>query len=361
VAYGLGNVTQKQLPTLAPKQEPTSTGVFHVHSEASHDSQLTLKQIANAAAAAGLSFVVLTDHNKQMVDGVEINGITFLSFAELSTPYGHAIQLGAHEPLTKQERTELTLHDIVRERGGRSFLAHPSDPKRPWVGPMRNSGGLEIANIAATARHKLLSFEVFSLLPSVAAAPLNWELAVAQLYGRDVKALQRWDAEPDPSFVGICGADAHGRLLDLTLTLRAWRVVLDSTLPADPKHRAANVVKQLIQGSFSCAAGMFADDPQFRFGARLNGKWSAGGGETVTIDEADELIVLNPISQDARTQAVLLRNGHEIMRTRSRQLRYVNPTPGTYRSEIRIQVPFTFFGNRPETVIYSNRIRITGP
>ena len=48
----------------------------------------------------------------------------------------HLVQLGARSVLEKEDRDNLQLLGSVRARGGLPILAHPSDPRRPWHGPM---------------------------------------------------------------------------------------------------------------------------------------------------------------------------------------------------------------------------------
>ena len=55
---------------------------------------------------------------------------------------------------------------------------------------------------------------------------------------------------------------------------------------------------------------------------------------------------------------VLFRNGEEVTRSQGGRLRYADPTPGTYRVEVRLPVPGVLWGYRVLPVIYSNRIRV---
>src|SRR5690606_7615214 len=123
-------------------------------------------------------------------------GVVLLSAAELKTPFGHLIQLGAIDLLHPDRRREVSVHGAVRALGGVPILAHPSDRRRPWGGAIDGAGGLEIANLSSSARRR--GGPVFAgLLGAAAAWRLRPGLALAQTYDRDEAALRRWDGESD--------------------------------------------------------------------------------------------------------------------------------------------------------------------
>ena len=75
---------------------PTARGVFHVHSDRS-DGSAAVRDIAAAAARAGLQFVIFTDHG----DGTRApdppiyeSGVLCIDAVEISTSGGHYIALG---------------------------------------------------------------------------------------------------------------------------------------------------------------------------------------------------------------------------------------------------------------------------
>ncbi len=225
-------IHQRQITHLLQSEEFTGLrGAYHVHSVQSHDSQLTLDQIAQAAADLGLDFVVLSDHNQQSAGAVVRHGVLLLSYAELSTPFGHLVQFGARDMVSKEDRGSAEIHAHVATLGGDSILAHPADRKREWNGPVQGAGGVEIANIASAARRR--GGPLFlGLLPALLAWKGRPELALVQLYDRDIRALRLWDGELNPGFVGLCAVDAHGRI-PLRENLDLWTVVLPELSRAD--------------------------------------------------------------------------------------------------------------------------------
>ncbi len=347
----------RALPELERAAEPHTLGVFHVHSASSHDGVLKLEEIAARASRLGLHFVVLTDHDRQLAGPVEIDGVTLLSYAELSTPHGHLIQLDTTALPSDVDRQAVTLPGRLRAGGGFPIIAHPADPKRPWTGALADAGGFEIANFAASARRRGGILFV-GLLPAAAAYRLNPALALVQALDRDRTALRRWDDEHDPAVIGICGADAHGRTLDLGEELRSWNLaLLDPLEPSTPGFAAA-VVRSLRRGRFHCYAPLFGPDPQLAFTAEAAGAVLGEPGETVFDDALEVLVVRGPRSSIATPTLVLLRDGLEMARTQAGTLRYRVLLPGTYRAEVLLPVPGVFAGERLLPVAYTNRIRV---
>ncbi|MEE8409281.1 MAG: hypothetical protein V3T05_06735, partial [Myxococcota bacterium] len=210
VVLALTRIVDRELPLLESSNERGVIGAFHIHSESSHDSSLTLDELTRTAAAIGLDFIIVTDHNNQIGGPVQRNGVLVVSSAEVSTPFGHLIQLGADRVPEREHRSGLDIHSRLRANGAVPILAHPTDPKRPWTGPLEGIGGLEVVNLSTAARQ--IGGPIFvGLLPNLITYRLNPTLAVAQLYSRDPRALERWDAESDPRIVGLCGVDAHRR------------------------------------------------------------------------------------------------------------------------------------------------------
>ena len=357
--FGHYHVSQRQLPAIQWHKENPPQGVFHVHSEASHDSKITVEEIAQVATDMKLDFVVLTNHNSQQPP-FNKNKITFLSYAELSTRFGHVIQFGADTLLSQTQRNQMDLGPMLSQNKATAIIAHPTDPKRPWNGRWRDIGGIEIASASASFR-KLGGPLFVGLLPSLASYQANKTLALAQLYYRDHKALSRWDENPNPNQIGICGVDAHGRI-DLQSNLDLWRLQLEIDLPQKTSQRATAITEAIQQGKFHCVATLFGRKAEFYFEARQDNVTVGTAGDSVPANAIDNLIVQAPMirfpQKGQQLTMVLMRNGEEVLRQHGRQLSYQRPSPGTYRVEIRIPVPNILIGYRSVPIIYSNKIRV---
>lgn len=344
-------------------------GVFHVHSDSSHDGRTPAAEQLAAAGRLGLDFVIFTEHDAQPVHRSPSSGPLAVPGTEWSTTYGHLIYLGYGEPpppgSESRARLQIGLVDSLRSRGALTILAHPESPRRPWTGRLAGIGGLEIASTSTDARVK--GEPLYALLPGLFALPLNPGLALAQLYRRDAAALATWDELPDPGVIGMCGTDAHG-WIDPEQNFRTWQVVLDPWADAPDPLTSEAVVERLATGRFFCLAALLAEGaPDFSFrGATVAGDPVAQGA-TVAAESIAALEVTAPrlVGQSAdpndaaaTATTVLLRDGTEIARTREASLSHADPEPGTYRVEVRVRVPRVFFGGRDVPALYSNRIRV---
>jgi hypothetical protein len=196
-------VRQQSLPLFVDHDAAAVVGVYHLHSEQSHDSDVTQHAYVKAAKQLGLDFIVLTDHNAQTEPIEASDDVCVLASAELSTSYGHVVGLGAPALLSDASRGNAHVLQHIEQQGATAVIAHPSDAKRPWIAPLPEHGGLEIANWSASVRRRVPA--LWPVGPLWAAAWFaNRALALAQLYDRDDAALALWDAPKHAALAGFC-------------------------------------------------------------------------------------------------------------------------------------------------------------
>jgi hypothetical protein len=326
-------------------------GAFHVHSEASHDCRTPVTELATAAAAAGLNFLVRTDHNA-MRPVEQQQGVTLLSWPELSTPHGHVIALGLTEVPDRATRHRPDLLAWLHQHNSLPVVAHPSDLKRPWLATTAQAGGVEVCNVAATAR-RLGGRRLHRLVPTALAWPWDPPLALATLYDRDDVALDLLDAHPEPGFVALCGLDAHG-WLPTAQALRSWQVVAprgaDLPSPASPSFWQ--------RGHWYCSAGLLGRPQVFDFYATYGRNKVAQSGDTAQVSAVDALRVdLSALAGSTR-EIVVYRGSKIVMQQQQKSLVLSHPPAGTYRVEVRAMLPNLLAGARSVPVLYSNRIRL---
>lgn len=195
-------------------------GNLHNHTTYS-DGWGTHQDIALAAIAAGLDFVVVTDHNVfvQGIDGYrhrDDRRVLLLTAEEIhdasrQPQKNHLLVYDVGEEIASLAPDPQALIDRVRNADGLCFLAHPVDPEAPlfdeddlsWVSwQVDGYTGLEIWNFMTEYKQYLTS----------------WPRAIYYAYrperiahGPYPEAISRWDQllAAGKRVVAIGGADAH--------------------------------------------------------------------------------------------------------------------------------------------------------
>lgn len=362
----------QSLPTVVLSTRPLVRGAYHVHSLES-DGTGSIAEIAAAAARAGLSFVIVTDHG----DGARAarapryySGVLCLEEVEVSTADGHYVALGlptAPYPLGGEGRD--VVEDVAR-LGGFGIAAHPDSAKRDlqwreWNVPLP---GLEWFNGDSQWRDE----QRWRLPPTLLRYLWRAPESVATLFDRPSALLERWDAMSQTRpVVALAGHDAHQRLglqggvepeeerfyLKLPRYEQVFRSFSTVVEVDNPLRRKADVdapalLDAIRAGHVYTAIDAVATPAALRFEARV-GDWIARMGETVPL--------YGPIAISARSNAppgssiVLFRNGRPIDTRNGSALNWFGDQPGVYRVEVRVAgAP----GRPPIPWIVSNPIRI---
>lgn len=190
-------------------------GAYHIHSGRS-DGTGTLDEIAQAASAAGLDFIIVTDHG----DGTRTpeppsyrSAVLVIDAVEISTTEGHYVALGLTRPAPYRLGGQAA--DVVadvRWLGGFGLAAHPDSPRRSlsWRDRTAPVDGLEWFNADSAWRDEPRLAMGLRLL----AYPLRPEATVASLFDRPTDALSWWDAAAASGrqLVSLAALDAHARL-----------------------------------------------------------------------------------------------------------------------------------------------------
>jgi len=332
-----------QLPAFVPSGGAPDhlIGVYHVHSARSHDSTVPPEAWAAAAAQAGLDFIVLTDHNVEPQEPQVFEGVLVLFERESSTAFGHRVELG-----------------------GAAIAAHPTDPKRPWLGPLAEMSGLEIASASASVR-RLAGPAYLSLLPTLSMGLIRPDLGLLQVYDRDHRALQMWDREAHRPLAGLCSADAHG-WLPLSMELSLWRVALAQEgmgRPLGPKHAPA-ILHGLASGRAFCVAGALPAASSVQLRAReAQGPWLAAIEGRLPADRVHALEARVDVAPQAAGRGMrlnILQDGVPVCTTSHNTCTILSPKPGVYRSEVTFVIPNPLWGERRVPLMYSSRL-LLGP
>ena len=302
----------KQLTLSAPTPDGTIPGILHIHSARS-DGRGTVDEIAQAAARAGLKFIVVTDHG----DGTRAPdppvyraGVLCLDGVEISTTGGHYIAIDmpkAPYPLGGEPRDVV---DDVKRLGGFGIVAHPDSPKldlrwRGWDTPF---DAIEIINPDTSWRQQMTTPEAAGersrpklfLVERLFSYPIRPAESIASLI-QPTEVLEQWDAAARRRrVVMIGGADAHAQIAwrtsdppetrlalpmpsyDSSFRMMSVRIRPEKALSGDAAMDAGIIVRAIRAGHLYTAVDGAATPPAFEFTA-TNARGTAHAGDALGI------------------------------------------------------------------------------
>lgn len=335
----------------APPPASTVRGAFHIHSNRS-DGSGSPESIAEAAARAGLQFIILTDHG----DGTRSpdapayrSGVLTIDGVELNTAGGHYATVGLPASPYPIAGTPADVIEDVHRLGGFGVAAHPGSPRpslswRDWDAPI---DGLEWINGDSEWRDE-------PRLPLARALLTYWFRAaptMAALLDRPESVIARWDALAQKrKVVGLAGIDAHARLgfrqrtdpdaAAIHVRLPAYEqsfrtfsnhVVLDAPLSGDATADARAVVDAIRDGRVYTVIDALATPGSLSFSATSGSQFARLGGSLAI--EGD--VLLRATANAPRgTTLVLLRNGRRIHEVTDGAIETNGgKEPGVYRIE----------------------------
>ena len=254
-------------------------GAVHVHTTHS-DGALDIPDVVEEGRAAGLDFVLVTDHNT--LAGKPQEGyhgdLLLIVGTEISTDSGHIVAFGFEPPAYRFPRRASEVLRDIHDLGGAAFAAHPTSPRQGlvWTAPdLPGAWGIEVLNgdtqwrVAGVGR-MLLSGLLYPFNPQYALTRLMTRPAAAGLW--DTLLARR----PTP---GMVGADAHTRLPSYEAVFRTARnhVLLEAPLSGDGVRDAAAVTGALAQGRAFIGVDGIAPTDGFFFTAERGGRsWTMG-------------------------------------------------------------------------------------
>ena len=332
--------------TAAPDGYTRVSGAVHVHTTLS-DGGGTVEDVAAAAKAAGLGFVVITDHNNVDAKPLEgyRDGVLVIAGTELSTTAGHLLGLGVSDPPFRFSGDATDGLADVRDLGGVAFAAHPTSAREDfrWTGwDLPGPWGVEVLNGDSQWRRAGWP----RLLRTAGAYPLNPRHALASSWTADAEALARWDrllATRDTP--AIVGADAHQRMplaRGVTLPFPSYasqfrvarnHVLLDRPLTGDATADARAIVEALGRGRSYVGLDGIAPADGVSFLAEAGGV-RITMGETIAPRPDLRLVLDGPMPRGARR--VILKDGVVAAESKEGPLTLTAPPPGVYRADVHV-------------------------
>lgn len=322
------------------------SGVVHVHTNLS-DGRGDPEEVIAQARAAGVDFLVVTDHNR--VDPERFperaGDPTLIVGSEVSTEAGHILAIGIRPPAFRFSGTLREVLDDIRFLGGCAFAAHPTSPRgetRFTRAEEPGNFGLEIVNGDTAWREA----SPFSLALAAWTYPANPSFALRGTLGQFSSERALWDQMLQRRFVpALAGTDAHGRIpISRTRSLPlpsyealfslARTVVYLKQMPSSPIERRAAIVQALCAGRSAAAIPSIADPRGFSFAAESGNAVVAGPGDTVAATAAVRLRAGGSLPKD--TELRLLKNG-EVVATGRDSLEYSVSGSGVFRAEAHVR------------------------
>ena len=320
------------------------SGVAHIHTTHS-DGGGTVADIESAAAAAGLDFVIVTDHNSLAAkprEGYGDTGVLTIVGTEISNHEGHLLAVGLPAPTYRFSGDGLdTLRDLD-DLGSLSFAAHPESPREDlrWTGwNLPGDWGIEILN--GDSQWRAAGWT--SLLATALLYPLNSDYSLLRLLRRPA-ALSRWDdllaRRHAPA---IAGADAHGTLRPAAATLplptyeAVFRiaqnyVLLEQPLSGNAPADTAAILAALARGRAYIGVGALAPADRFFFLAERDGsRWTMGD----TVASGGPVQLQAGGARPANARITLYRNGVTVA-TADGPLDTRVTESGVYRVEVQV-------------------------
>lgn len=323
------------------------TGIIHCHSTYS-DGTGTVPEIASAARANDLDYLLLTDHDTLAAAqrGEEgWHGSVLLLVGTEVSPYrrNHYLALGLSEPIDHRGLTPAEIVARVNDAGGFGFPAHPFSKGSerfsrlgqgmPWD-DLETDGytGIELWSFVTDTAERLNSIRDL----------LSFVIAPQRFVDHPPRRnLDEWDRLcRGRQCVGLGGVDAHqigiriaGRVpLRLMAYKRSFRhlrthLLVDQPLRHELEPDRAAVFGALRAGHAFLAVDSVAPAHGFRF-------WAEGDGAALTMgDEASAGAWTMRARLPASGRVRLMRDGAEVATATGTSLEHRAEGPGVYRIE----------------------------
>jgi hypothetical protein len=341
-------------------------GAIHVHSSLGGHSTGTLAEVVAGAKAAGLAFVVMSEHPSPYTDtraatlsgthegvlfvpGNETNESErdrLLTFGgstrpnDSGSPQPAAPTPPAPTPTDAGVAPTQSLIDRAKSAGQLVFVAHP-ETFGGWQ-TARGFDGMEVYNLHADARNARPLTLFFDGLWSYRSFPaLLW----ARFHESPDENLRRWDelTAEGRRVVAVAGNDAHANvgvsLQDLTgkplfqIKLdpyeRSFRVVRTHVLtPRGQTFDADALLAALSAGHAYVAFDLLSDATGFRFTAS-NGAEQKTLGDEIALASGVRLKVSTPVE----SRVVLVKDGRRVGEKVARGAEWTASERGVYRVE----------------------------
>lgn len=333
------------------------SGVIHLHTIYSKDSELTPLDLLKYAKRFNIDFLIITDHNT--IEAKKFEGlyddVLLIVGEELSPPDGnHLLAIGIENFIEYSDDPQENI-DKVNKEGGLSFIEHPffdgnkfikKETKMKWNNwNVKNFTGISIFNYTCDGgeRMKPLTYLLFYFFPGLDKDMPNY------------KTIKKWDELIQKRrVVGIGTLDAHFLYFKLFNKLKIevfpfiyyFNSIRTNIITENKNLSKEAILKALKNGNLYVNHEYLGDGRGFAFGIEKKDKFYLMG-EKVLFEGDENLLVKTPKKCLIR----LIKDGENYIEKIGNEIYLKNIKEGIYRVETEIYHRFNF-----KPWIYSNPV-----
>ncbi len=333
------------------------SGVIHLHTVYSKDSELTPLDLIKYAKKFNIDFLIITDHNSIEAKKFEgfYDNILLIVGEELSPPNGeHLLAIGVENFIKYTDNPQENI-DIIINEGGLSFIEHPffdgnkfikKETKIKWNNwNVKNFTGISIFNYTCDGGERMrpLTYFLFYFFPGLDKDIPNY------------KTLKKWDELIQTRrVVGIGTLDAHFLYFKLFNRIKIETfpfIYYFNSIRTNIITYEKNLSKELIfnalkNGNVYVNHEYLGDGRGFVFGIKKKDKFYLMG-EKVLYENNENLLVKTPKNCLIR----IIKNGEKYFETFGNEVYLKSVPEGIFRVETEVYHRFNY-----KPWIYSNPV-----
>lgn len=320
-------------------------GAIHIHTVKS-DGTGNIEEITNAAKKAGLSWLIITDHNYIDKEEGIINGIYVIKGQEISPKReNHYLVIGTDRLFSPDDDLQFNI-DEVRKSNGFGFAAHPDESdyrknkNKPikWLDKNIIPDGIEIWNLFSQWGDNYNSSNVFT-------AAYSYIFRNKLITKPQTKTLNWWDELNNKSakiIPAIGGVDAHALIRkDYMIPLKIFpykycfetitnEILLKEELSKDFQTAKIQIINAIKQGNNIIFNNKIHNNPPEIYIA--NHDHNVHSGETIAHNDKTFL----NIKSDKKLKILVFKNGLNYHIFEGKNLELHLTEKGKYRVEALI-------------------------
>lgn len=368
------------IPSRLKKEASTNyydyRGVINVHSDLSIGSSPPM-QIAAAAKAAGLDFMIMTDLNPFHDEGLNDSysqGVLFLNGAKYSYLDSRLMYYSPDKtPMGKNlGEVQIRLADALTQKqddhkDSLLVLADPYNLGNGWSGDLPHGlDGMEIINVKSLATQAWQRSKA-SVIWSFLVYPFNPSFSLARLYLEPSEEIALFDkTTQSQKLTAFAGAEASARAIPLSdylvhfpsyvrnFEIASNHVLLNSELTGNFTGDRTKIFNALKNGQFYLALDALGD-PRGFFTVLEDHGHTHMMGSRVKLGKGMSLQVHMPGPPQVFYEIIVYRNGDRYRTFNEADVSMPVTEPGVYRVQVRVAIPMPLpDANRWISWIYGN-------